>query len=132
LYQELSTSNDRLTQNNKGVEAYVRNKRDAKRQENIEKSEEVEEEIKELERNLEAKREVIKTIEKEINESGSYMATLRENIRVRKLIQEIKRLQATIDSEDIDGAAKAKRNFEEKYNVSKEKENKLQTSVSVQ
>ncbi|KAJ7675825.1 AAA domain-containing protein [Mycena polygramma] len=130
LYQELSTNNDRLGQTNKGVETYVRHKRDQHRQECIEKSEEVETEIKELEHNLEAKREVIKTIEKEINESGSYMATLRENLRVRKLMQEIKRLQASIDSEDIDGAAKAKRNFQEKYSVSKEKETKLQTSYS--
>ncbi|KAJ6584989.1 hypothetical protein B0H19DRAFT_405342 [Mycena capillaripes] len=130
LYQELSTSNDRLGQTNKGVEAYVRGRRDQHRQDCIEKSEEVEAEIKELEGNLEAKRQVIKTIEKEINESGSYMATLRENIRVRKLMREIKEFQAAIDAEDIDGAAKAKRNFQEKYGVSKEKENKLQTSYS--
>jgi hypothetical protein len=59
------------------------------------------------------------------------MATLRENIRVRKLAQEIKKLQAEIDSEDIDGAAKAKRNFHEKYGPAKEKENKLQTAVRI-
>ncbi|KAJ7784558.1 hypothetical protein B0H16DRAFT_1492970 [Mycena metata] len=130
LYQELTTSDDRLSQFSKGIENYVRLKRDEKRQECIEKSEEVEAEILELGRNLDAARDVIKGLEKEINESGSYTATLRENIRVRKLMQEIKTLQAEIDSEDIDGAAKAKRNFQEKYKVSKDKENNLQTSYS--
>ncbi|KAJ7044129.1 hypothetical protein C8F04DRAFT_1228961 [Mycena alexandri] len=130
LYQELTTSDDRLSQFSKGIENYVRLKRDEKRQECIEKSEEVEAEILELGRNLDAARDVIKGLEKEINESGSYTATLRENIRVRKLMQEIKTLQAAIDSEDIDGAAKAKRNFHEKYNVSKDKETDLQTSYS--
>ncbi|KAF7365212.1 DNA repair protein rad50 [Mycena venus] len=130
LYQELSTSVDRLNQTNKGVETYVRNKREQKRQETADKSEEVEVEIKELELNLEAARQVIKTIEKEINQSGSYMATLRENIRVRKLMAEIKELQAAIDKEDIEGAAKAKRNFQEKYSPAKEKETKLQTAYA--
>ncbi|KAJ7109736.1 hypothetical protein C8R43DRAFT_904551 [Mycena crocata] len=130
LYQELNTSIDRLNQTNKGVDAYIRIRRDLKRQETAEKSERVEAEIAEFERNLEAVRLVIKAIEKEINESGSSMATLRENIRVRKMAQEIKNIQASIDAEDIDGAAKAKRNFEEKYNVSKDKETELQTSYA--
>ncbi|KAJ7175865.1 P-loop containing nucleoside triphosphate hydrolase protein [Mycena filopes] len=90
LYQELTTSDDRLSQTNKGVESYVRHRRDEKRQECIEKAEQVEAEILELERNLDSARAVIKGLEKEINESGSYTATLRENIRVRKLMQEIK------------------------------------------
>jgi len=130
LYQDLNTSVDRLDQTNKGVETYVRNKREQKRQEAADKSEEVEAEIKELQRNLEAAREVIKTIEKEINESGSYMATLRENIRFRKMMAEIKNLQAAIDSEDIEGAAKAKRNFQEKYGPAKDRETTLQTAYA--
>lgn len=109
--------------------SYVRNKRDQKRQECADKSEEVEAEIAQLEKKLEAVRVVIKAMEKEINESGSSQAILRENIRVRKMVKEIKDTQAKIDGEDLDGAAKAKRNFEEKYNVYKTKETNLQTSV---
>ncbi|KAJ7134632.1 P-loop containing nucleoside triphosphate hydrolase protein [Mycena epipterygia] len=130
VYQELSTSVDRLSQANKGVETYVRNRRDQKRQECADRSEEVEAEILELERNLESARLVQKGIDKEINESGSSMSTLRENIRVRKLVQEIKDIQTSIDSEDIEGAGKARRNFEEKYGISKDEETKLQTSYA--
>ncbi|KAJ7095861.1 hypothetical protein B0H15DRAFT_827394 [Mycena belliarum] len=130
VYQDLSTSMDRLQVANKGVETYVLQKRDSKRQENAEKSEEVEAEIAELVLKLESSRQVIKAIEKEINESGSSLATLRENIRLRKLAKEIRRIQAEIDAEDLEGAAKAKRNFEEKFGPSKDKENKLQTSYS--
>ncbi|KAF8134783.1 AAA domain-containing protein [Mycena galopus ATCC 62051] len=130
LYQDLQSNNDRLRENNKNVELYVLKKRDQKRQEVEAKSEEVELEIKELERSLEAAREVIKTIEKEINESGSYLATLRENIRVHKLMREIKSLQDLIASQDIEGAAKAKRNFEDKYTPAKNKEMELQTAYA--
>ncbi|KAJ6508778.1 hypothetical protein C8R45DRAFT_1050733 [Mycena sanguinolenta] len=130
VYQELYSSNETLILTNKGVETYVRNRRDQKRQDIAVKSEEVEAEIKEFERNVETARQVIKSIEKEINESGAYMATLRENIRVRKLMREIKKLQAEIDSKDIEGAAKAKRNFEDKYGPAKDKEMKLQTTYA--
>ncbi|KAJ7165380.1 P-loop containing nucleoside triphosphate hydrolase protein, partial [Mycena filopes] len=107
-----------------------RQRRDEKHQECIEKSEHVEAEILELERHLDSARAVIKGLEKEINESGSYTATLRENICVRKLMQEIKTLQVAIASEDIEGAAKAKRNFDEKYKVSRDRETDLQTSYA--
>ncbi|KAJ7250863.1 AAA domain-containing protein [Mycena haematopus] len=130
LYQDLHSSFGQLNQTNKDVEIYVRNKRDRQRQEVAAKAEETEIEIKELESKLETAREVIKTVEKEINESGSYMATLRENIRLRKLMREIKRLQAEIASKDMEGAAKAKRNFEEKYGPAKDKEKKLQTAYA--
>ncbi|KAJ6613278.1 P-loop containing nucleoside triphosphate hydrolase protein [Mycena sp. CBHHK59/15] len=130
LYQDLSTSVDRLHQTNKGVETYVRNKRDQYRQECAEKMDEIENEISELEHNVESARQTVNAIEKEIHKSGSSMATLRENIRVRKIAREIVETQAAIDAEDIEGAGKAKRNFEDKYNVYKDKENKLQTSYA--
>ncbi|KAJ7459863.1 hypothetical protein FB451DRAFT_1182155 [Mycena latifolia] len=129
-YQELRTSMDRLDQAHKGVENYVRGKRDTKRQECADQTEEVEAEIAELQRKIESSRQVIRAIDKEINESGSFLAALRENLRVRKLAQEIKRLEAEIESEDLEGAAKAKRNFEEKFGPSKDKETKLQTAYS--
>ncbi|KAK7048369.1 DNA repair protein rad50 [Favolaschia claudopus] len=130
LYSDLSSSVDKLNQTNKSVETYVRSRREGTRQEMADKAEEVEAEIKELEANLVAARQVIKGIEKEINESGSYMATLRENMRVRKMIQEIKQLQAKIDAEDLEGAAKAKRNFQDKYQPAKDKETQLQTAYA--
>ena len=58
------------------------------------------------------------------------MANIRENLRVRKLIQDIAATQAEIDSYDLEEAAKAKRIFEEKYNVEKQRETNLQSEVS--
>ncbi|CAK5270168.1 unnamed protein product [Mycena citricolor] len=62
--------------------------------------------------------------------SGSAMATVRENLRVRRLIKEIKTIQENIDKEDIAAAAKAKRNFTEKFAIYKDKENRLQTEYA--
>ncbi|CAK5284189.1 unnamed protein product [Mycena citricolor] len=129
-YSELAQRVDQLNGINKNIELYVRNKRDQRRQECIEKSEEVATEIRELETNLEAARETVKGIEKEINARGSAMATVRENLRVRRLIKEIKTIQENIDKEDIAAAAKAKRNFTEKFAIYKDKENRLQTEYA--
>ena len=87
-------------------------------------------EIKRLSEDIEVARTSIAAIEKEINASGASVANYRDNIRVRKLAKEIIETQAEIDSYNLHEAAKAKRNFEEKYNKAKEKETELQTNVS--
>lgn len=87
-------------------------------------------EIHELNSRIEAIREVISNIDKEINESGASVANLRENIRVRKLVDDIEKTQTEIDSYDMEEAARARRNFEEKYNLAKQKETDLQATVS--
>lgn len=74
---------------------------------------------------------VIAKIEKEINESGASVANYRDNIRVRKLRKEIAETQTEIDSHDMEDAARARRNFQEKYAIAKEKENNLHTAVSL-
>lgn len=86
-------------------------------------------ELKGLSDNIDAARETIQRIDKEINASGASVANYRDNIRVRKLAKEIIETQAEIDSHDMDEAAKARRNFDEKYGKAKEKENSLQTAV---
>jgi DNA repair protein RAD50 len=72
----------------------------------------------------------VKAIEKEINASGASVANYRENIRVRKLAKEIRDTQTEIDSYDMEEAARARRNFQDKYGPAKERENALHTSVS--
>lgn len=57
------------------------------------------------------------------------MSNLRENLRIRRLRQDIAATQAEIDAIDLEEAAKAKRIFEEKYNIEKQKETQLQGSV---
>ena len=54
---------------------------------------------------------------------------LHGNIRIRKLIRDIAATQAEIDSYDMEGAAKAKRNFEDRYQTEKQKETEMQSKV---
>ena len=58
------------------------------------------------------------------------MTNLRENRRMRKLQSDIQATQKEIDSCDLEGAAKAKRNFEEKYQPEKDRENEMQQTVA--
>ena len=94
-----------------------------------EKIDELEEQIKDLNLELEKVRDNVRLIDKEIGESSASMSNLRENLRIRRLRQDIAATQAEIDAIDLEEAAKAKRIFEEKYNIEKEKEAQLQGSV---
>lgn len=49
---------------------------------------------------------------------------------VQKLTRDIANTQAEIDSYDMEEAAKARRNFQDKYEPAKEKEDKLGKAVS--
>ena len=78
---------------------------------------------------LEALRKVIADVEREINEGGAVLANLRDNMRVRKLRAEITSIEAELNSMDLDEAAKAKRNFEQKYPAEQKKEQDLAGQV---
>jgi len=88
-------------------------------------------EIAELTEKIDAIREVVGTLEKEINESGASVASLRENLRIRKLAKDIQDTQTEIDSHDMEEAAKARRNFGSQWGAAKEKENELHTAASL-
>jgi DNA repair protein RAD50 len=87
--------------------------------------------IKDLNREIEELRATIAEIDKEINESGASLANLRENIRIRKLAHEIEATKAEIDSYDMEEAARARRNFQDKYTDEKEKETQMQSKVNL-
>jgi DNA repair protein RAD50 len=70
-------------------------------------------------------------LDKEINEGGAALTNLRENRRLRRLQSNIQTTQKEIDSCDIEGASKAKRNFEEKYQPEKDRENEMQQRVTL-
>ncbi|KNZ73056.1 DNA repair protein RAD50 [Termitomyces sp. J132] len=128
--QEFNSSVDKLALINKGVERYVKDRRARQLTECAQNIEHSDAEIKRLSEDIEAARTSIAAIEKEINASGASVANYRDNIRVRKLAKDIIETQAEMDACNMDEAAKAKRNFEEKYPKAKEKENKLQTNYS--
>ena len=93
--------------------------------------EQYEGEITELGIKIEGVRETVAKIDREINESGSSISRLRDNIRMRRLVKDIEATQAEIDSYDMEGAAKAKRTFEDRYQVEKQRETEMQSKVSV-
>lgn len=128
--QELNTNVDKLDNLNKIVERYVRDKRARLLIECADKIEQFEQDIKDLVTNIENTRDAIAKIDREISESGSLMANLHGNIRIRKLSRDIAATQAEIDSCDMEGAAKAKRNFEDRYQVEKQRETEMQSKYA--
>lgn len=128
--QELNTNVDKLDNLNKIVERYIREKRAHLLVECADKIEQFEQDIKDLVTNIENARDAIAKIDREISESGSLMANLHGNIRIRKLSRDIAATQAEIDSCDMEGAAKAKRNFEDRYQVEKQRETEMQSKYA--
>lgn len=86
--------------------------------------------IKELNDNIEEVRNIMAKIDKEISDSGSTIANLRENIRVRKIEKEIQKTREEIATYDMEEAAKAKRNFDSKWDVVKKSEDELKAAVN--
>lgn len=111
--------------------SYIREKRAQLLTECSGKIEHYEGEITELGIKIESVRETVAKIDREINESGSSISRLRDNIRMRKLVKDIEGTQAEIDSYDMEGAAKAKRTFEDRYQVEKQRETEMQSKGSV-
>ncbi|KAH9065351.1 hypothetical protein EDB87DRAFT_1749578 [Lactarius vividus] len=106
--------------------SYLRDRRGKKLQDCAEAITRYETRIRELGLDIEQVRKKIAQLDKEINEGGAALTNLRENRRIRKLQSDIQQTQDTIDSCDLEGAAKAKRNFEEKYQPEKDRENEMQ------
>ena len=85
--------------------------------------------LRELQNQIEVCREVISSIDKEINQSGATISNLRDNIIVQKLNIDIAKIQSEIDSHDMEEAAKARRNYNDKYEPAKKREDKLSEVV---
>lgn len=85
--------------------------------------------LRELQNQIEVCREVISSIDKEINESGATISNLRDNIIVKKLNIDVAKIQSKIDSYDMEEAAKARRNYDDKYEPAKRREDKLSEVV---
>ncbi|KAH9179304.1 P-loop containing nucleoside triphosphate hydrolase protein [Lactarius sanguifluus] len=105
--QELSKSIDKLGDASKHIERQVRGK----------KLQDCAEAITRYETRIQQVRKKIAQLDKEINEGGAALTNLRENRRIRKM-------RLTLVT--LEGAAKAKRNFEEKYQPEKDRENEMQ------
>ena len=91
--------------------------------------EEKEAEVQEHALKLEQIRAKLGEIDREINEAGVTVASLRENLRFRRLKRELAVVEAELNAIDMEEAAKAKRIWTEKWTVEKQKETDLQTKV---
>ena len=85
--------------------------------------------IKEQEAEVEHIRTSKHAMEKEIAESGSFNSKIRDNVRIRDMRKEIKRIQEKIESFDLEEAAKARRHFDSKYNIEKKRESDMESEV---
>ena len=110
---------------------YVRNRGARRLQECTEQLAAKEAEIKNLQRGLDQQREQINAIGREIAEEGAYIIQLRENERFRKLKKNLRENQQKIGTYDMEVAAKARRQFDEKYGPAKKKESDMQAEVSI-
>ncbi|KAH9480437.1 DNA repair protein RAD50 [Psilocybe cubensis] len=128
-FEELNRSMDKLVDMNKNAERYVKEKKARALEECSSSLEQCEIRLNEIHTQIEGSRELIASIDKEINESGATESNLRDNIQVQKLTRDIAKTQAEIDSYDMEEAAKARRNYEDKYEPTKRKEVKLSETV---
>jgi len=108
---------------------YVREKRSKRLQDCANAISQYEAKIQEHGLEIEQIRKTVAKLDKEINEGGAALANLRENRRLRKLQSSIQATQKEINSCDIEGASKAKRNFEEKFQPEKDRESEMQQRV---
>lgn len=108
---------------------YIKERRGQELKDTSERVDQLDLALQDLNKQLSGIREAITEIQKEVNESGASVANLRDNIRARKLIRQISEVQAEIDSHDMEEMAKARRNFDEKFKLAKEKEDNLHIEV---
>lgn len=108
---------------------YVRNRRARELQRCEESIEASEESIKGHTASIEDIRKSKGEFEKEIHESDSFLANLRDNERIRKLRRNIAENKSKIDDFDMEEAAKARRQFDAKYTVEKKREGDMEAEV---
>lgn len=112
-------------------DSYNRNKRGNALQECRDSINACEEVIKDHEASIATTRKSLSTIEKEIHESDSFLANLRENERARKLRRDIAANKDKIAAFDMEEAARARRQFDEKYATEKKREGDMEAEVSI-
>ncbi|THU87035.1 hypothetical protein K435DRAFT_867671 [Dendrothele bispora CBS 962.96] len=128
--QQLNSSRDKLDMVQKQIEKYIQQRQGQALKDCDVKLEQSKVEIRDINNRLEDCRKRIGEIDKEINEGGSYLSNIRENQRVRRLEKQITETQDEIDTYDMEEAAKARRQFKEKWEPGKARETALHTKYS--
>ncbi|KAI5117920.1 hypothetical protein M0805_001999 [Coniferiporia weirii] len=128
--ERVRRSSDSLARANKDIESYVRNRRARELQRCEESIETCEKSIHEHEISVEEIRKSKSITEKEVHESDSFLANLRDNERIRKLRRNIATNKEKIDAFDMEEAAKAHRQFDDKYAAEKKREGDMEAEYS--
>jgi len=76
---------------------------------------EVEREVIRVEEEVETLQEEIAILAQQVSESDNRRSTINSNLRYREADRKIAELQKQINALDVEGAAKAKKDFETKY-----------------
>jgi DNA repair protein RAD50 len=130
LYQEYNMNVDKLQTSNKAIERFMREGVERKLQDCAEKKEDLEAELNEFTQRINEAKAALESLDLEARSGESTLANLRQNIQFRKLAKQITSTQSEIDTFDMEEAAKARRNFEEKYPKEKEREEKLHSKLA--
>ncbi|KAH8114569.1 AAA domain-containing protein [Phellopilus nigrolimitatus] len=128
--EHVRRSSDSLGRANKDIEAYIRNRRARELQRCEESIGTCEENVKKHEAMIEQIRNSKAEIEKEIHESDSFLSNLRDNERIRRLRRDIATNKEEIDAFDMEEAAKARRQFNDKYAAEKKREGDMEAEYS--
>ncbi|KAL0567094.1 DNA repair protein rad50 [Marasmius crinis-equi] len=128
--QDIRFTVDQFKAMNKDIERYVRDRKEERMRECHEKLGEQELRVKELTEHEKQCRKDIEMVDKELSESTLFQKNLRDNIRTLKLAQQIEATQAEINEFDMEKAAKAKRDFKEKWPGFKQREDDLHQQYS--
>jgi DNA repair protein RAD50 len=130
LYQEYNMNVDKLQTSNKAIERFMREGVERKLQDCAEKKEDLEAELNEFTQRINEAKAALESLDLEARSGESTLANLRQNIQFRKLAKQITSTQSEIDAFDMEEAAKARRNFEEKYPKEKEREEQLHSKLA--
>ncbi|PAV16910.1 dna repair rad50 [Pyrrhoderma noxium] len=128
--EQVRRSADALAMANKDIEAYVRNRRAQTLQACLSKMEECTTVIKSLEQNISSTRLTKSQYEKEINDSDKILSNVRDNERIRRLRKVIASDNEKIKSFDMEEAAKARRQFDEKYKAETKRAGDMEAEYS--
>lgn len=128
--QDLNRSADRLQSSNQSIQKYVRERFTDKLQECREVKDDADAAYKDLAVRASEATDALDALKQEVMYGDATLSNLHQNLQCRKLARSIAENQAKIDEFDMEEAAKAKRNFEDKYPKEKKKEEDLHAKLS--
>ncbi|EJT98707.1 hypothetical protein DACRYDRAFT_101755 [Dacryopinax primogenitus] len=122
ISNELEKNVERLRTANAPIELYIRERKDRQLDAINQEIGDMETHITEANTAAESIRASVALLDKEVGEQSTIMSNLRDNVRLRETQQGIAEVEAEIATHDLESMAKARRSFEDKYSLSKEKE----------